>query len=413
MGEPSIDTLHDTYEEQLSAARFKAERDAARQEADKSLMDAMTWEMEAEGMADELVRMEVENKRLGHLVWRLQNRLARAHRREKALRKGMRMWREKAISGPVRTVSAYDLLPEDDLQALRWVREQGGLEALKAYTDCFSNLLRECHGYRDLAREYEKRIMPEGCKWPRYKGGRPVRFGDAGLDVHGKRRMVGGVKFTQGGFAFISDDRGRTWWANDRGPLEEPEIDPDKCVKRPAAIAADGELLEVGQTVWVAENGNRFHVVRLCDDGLVQGTLNGDLMKYLKPEQLTHQRPVLDADGVPVKVGDTVWLIGGGEPAEVAYTIEADASHPDEVVLKGYEDDWPVNADKLTHAKPEQDSHKKETCENCIYFALDPDTGHQGVCFASFTPPSKGMTGVYGYTYSHSAVCRKFEEGGE
>ena len=233
MGEPSIDSLHDPYEDQLGAARYKAERDQLRQRVDA----LEEWSDDVEDMCrdtfDELMDEMEKSKRLGRLVWRLQNRLARSHRREKQLRKGMRMWREKAIDKPQVTMSAYDLLPEEDLRALRWVREQGGLDVVATHAELFQQLRGERDELRELARDYEKRLMPEGCKWPSYESGEPVQFGDAGLDVYGKRRMVKGVKFTQGGFAFISDDKGRTWWANDRGPLEDAEIDPDKSVKRP------------------------------------------------------------------------------------------------------------------------------------------------------------------------------------
>lgn len=118
-------------------------------------------------------------------------------------------------------------------------------------------------------------------------------------------------------------------------------------VKRPAVLAADGQPLEVGQTVWVAENGNRFHVVWLCDDGLVQGTLNGDLMKYLKPEQLTHQRPVLDADGVPIRVGDEVYGTVEGGPF-----IVTEVSDKGSVFVDAFPDTG-MHGSMFTHTKPE------------------------------------------------------------
>ena len=110
MGEPSIDSLHDVYEKQLSAARYKAERDAAMQELQAMRERNIELWMES-GMANELVTCaEQKAERLGKLVWRLQNRLARSHRRERALRKGMRMWREKAIdNGKIATDAMFAL----------------------------------------------------------------------------------------------------------------------------------------------------------------------------------------------------------------------------------------------------------------------------------------------------------------
>lgn len=49
------------------------------------------------------------------------------------------------------TVSAYDLLSEDEREAIAWVREHGGLDAV------------------------EKRLMPEGMEWPTVDG-KPVDF---------------------------------------------------------------------------------------------------------------------------------------------------------------------------------------------------------------------------------------------
>ena len=189
------DMACDSYEEQLSAARYKAERDQLRQRVDA----LEEWSDEVEDMYryafNKLMDETRKSKRLGKLVWRLQNRLARSHRRERNLRKSMREWREKVIGAPVRTMSAYDLLPEEDLQTLRWVREQGGFEVVKTNAELFRLLKYERDKFRDLCRDYEKAIdkpqvtmsaydlLNEGERevlrmWPRYEDSEPVRFGD-------------------------------------------------------------------------------------------------------------------------------------------------------------------------------------------------------------------------------------------
>ena len=60
------------------------------------------------------------------------------------------------------TNSVYDLLPKEDLEALRWMRGQGGLDVVRMHAELFQQLKEERNGYRDLAREYEKRLMPDG-----------------------------------------------------------------------------------------------------------------------------------------------------------------------------------------------------------------------------------------------------------
>ena len=107
--------MHDPYDDQLRSARYKAERDQARQE------------------------------------------LAR-------------------LRGEATTTSAYDLLPEEDRDALRWVREHGGLDVLEAIWDNDVPLANgvisvlwpderpdDC-GNERVMDELCKRLMPEGME---------------------------------------------------------------------------------------------------------------------------------------------------------------------------------------------------------------------------------------------------------
>ena len=98
------------------------------------------------------------------------------------------------------SMSAYDLLPQEDREAIAWVRERGGLERVKAQRResmpraayerkkaGFLDHIAECeralgrrreiiselnHRASDLTREnaeLRKRAMPEGYEWPRYE----------------------------------------------------------------------------------------------------------------------------------------------------------------------------------------------------------------------------------------------------
>lgn len=241
MGEPSIDTLHDPYEDQLSAARYKAERDAAVQELQAMRERNIELWMES-GMANELATCaEQKAERLGKLVWRLQNRLARSHRREKALRKGMREWRERAISGPVRTVSAYDLLSEGEREVLRM--------------------------------------------WPRFKEtGEPVLFGDSFLDHHGDVRSVLSLELLQEGGFTLHTGQGTADWHSS-----------GERVKRPVP-AGDGKPLVEGQTVWRIDTGAEYWVKRgqtiTSDAVVIIMKTNCDCeSEIVKASQLTHTKP--------------------------------------------------------------------------------------------------------------------------
>lgn len=362
------DKMCDHYEDQLRAARYRAERDQARQE------------------------------------------LARLRDRSRDT-----------------TVSAYDLLPEEEREALRWVRGQGGLDSVKKLLGWVvghwsteqqldfdfwlsGRVMYELGFDEDMAdrdeveRRLRDRLMPEGCKWPRYESGEPVQFGDAGLDVYGKRRMVKGVKFTQGGFAFISDDKGRTWWANDRGPLEDIEIDPDKSVKRPAVAADDGDgccepgtyrCQEVaftcdscGHTVFVDKcmvdeirylrakgirtlncccgHGEKAEPFIIVNEGDECRMLNMGYERHVNKHGVTYFTPksacppkFIAADGEPLREGETVWGINGATYRVVrlrdgkVFARHVGGSFGAEVESVGGSGLYRLRADQLTHQRPD------------------------------------------------------------
>ena len=257
------------------------------------------------------------------------------------------------------SVSAYDLLSEEDREALWWVHSiDGGLDAASGrYREADYRRIELCSalcidsdtGWSDAMAEMLRRLMPEGYEWPRYESGEPVPIGGEFMGKDGKTYTAKQIQFIGKCFSLYDFCDRKPQFSGFYG----------ECVKRPAVLAADGEPLEVGQTVWLVDSFGKPNKEREVSEILRHDRdLSCTIIKFTDGYStdcgnVTHERPVPDADGVPIHEGDTVWFVGGSEPAEVAYTITADASHPDEVVLKGYEDDWPVNADKLTHAKPE------------------------------------------------------------
>lgn len=162
------------------------------------------------------------------------------------------------------------------------------------------------------------------------------------------------------------------------------EFDPYDCSGIPEegvpVLADDGEPLEVGQTVWNVNNGMEFTVSRLPNPGEYQAVevryRNGSSTSF-DPDQLTHQRPVLDADGVPIKKGDTVYLLTGewcgewpclgfhgGEELEVF--ADGEASHvPGSVQCRekkkgfGFRGTCHPQPSQLTHTKPEIDTWQR------------------------------------------------------
>ena len=262
--------LHNPFQDQVECARYRAERDMLAQAMERVANDIEHTFLGFEGAED-----------------------APAMRWARGLREAL-----GSLHAPARdaAMSARDLLPEEEREAIAWVRKQGGVDAVKArwreliiFADSVCNKAapkrRAACGLDGRAMgealdALEKRLMPEGMEWlveawPRFEDDAPLKFGDRGLDVHGRARSVEGVKFTQGGFVFVSDDMGDTWWANDRGPAEDPDIDLGKRVKRPAPKVLGADTHEVA-VKWRRGDG-------------------GESYEVIGAHTLTHERPEVDS----------------------------------------------------------------------------------------------------------------------
>lgn len=215
----------------------------------------------------------------------------------------------------------------------------------------------------DLLPEAERDILLR--MWPRYEDGALVDIADE-LD----KGMVNEISFLSVGWYITCTN----------GTICEPY---GTRVKRLAVLAADGEPLEVGQTVWTVDAGIKFEVHSIeCD--AVWGSLDGDRTDDgLDPKSLTHKRPVMDADGVPIHEGDTVYLLPGGycgdyplyyyKGGEEMVVKKLDPDHELKGVLKCASDGkcacFPLPC-QLTHTKPEppdtweriEEDAKKNVC---------------------------------------------------
>ncbi len=208
----------------------------------------------------------------------------------------------------------------DDLFAaqLRAAKAEGELAAIK---DGLRGLADESgiDGWgdeREIIDRLRPRLMPEGMEWPRYEDGEPVRLGDrVSVTVH--------------------DDHGdresefnvdcMTFYGNGArigGGNRSVKLLQGERVKRPApkAFDADGVEIRVGDTVWDKRGGYRLTVCGIYGDGSAVVCRYDDIGSS---EILTHGtwrtcnitsiRPAIGADGEPVKRGDTVWCIATDE----------------------------------------------------------------------------------------------------
>lgn len=336
-------------------------------------------------------------------------------------------------AGEVTTMSAYDLLPEEDRKAITWVREHGGLEAVKAsvhqgamehgcllkVAEMLGTSIYDSSDNADaLLEKLSERLMPEGMEWlldvwPRWSNGEYCRFGDWWTaDKYGDyepkqlRRLAfytpeqlreweqdegdnfgyewdfmrpsdttyrpdkaeppapkvldaDGVEIRVGDKLYDTETGcGRTVRAiNANGTIEFDGHDDRGwftwfLTHRAPVTAADGKPLREGETVWHVKTGREYVVV----EPSYGDTVVVRLAKYedaegeqYAPDQLTHERPVMDADGVPIKKGDTVYVAPFDDPL----TVRGFAA--DGRVLMDYhsDDSFGYRPERLTHAKPE------------------------------------------------------------
>ena len=121
----------------------------------------------------------------------------------------------------------------------------------------------------------------------------------------------------------------------------------------------DGEPVKVGDEVEFEGETMRVHLATFDADGWalwcsregIDGRLSGaygERVKRPAPE-------VLDADGVPIKVGDTVYFVDGDARALTVECIDANGGEPAvDLVYAGQILRWhSANPEKLTHERPD------------------------------------------------------------
>lgn len=247
----------------------------------------------------------------------------------------------------------------------------------------------------------DRRLMPDGIEWPMFEDDEPVRFGDGFLDHQGNVRSVLTIKMWQEGGFEIGTGQGTYDWhsAGERVRRPAPKVlDADgveirvgetvwdtetgcgRTVRavnnnetiefdgyanrgwfakffthRAPVLDADGTPLREGEHVYHVETGAELVVKELPKPGEYQAVVvfapPASHLTSFDPDQLTHERPVLDADGMSIHEGDTVWLTDGRGPWEVSRIVYADQLR----VICDDEENGHLNAypEQLTHTKPE------------------------------------------------------------
>lgn len=133
-------------------------------------------------------------------------------------------------------------------------------------------------------------------------------------------------------------------------------IDLERCA-RPASdyVGADSELFHALDTVWDVETHEEGTVDDIDKNGVhvhwVDTTI-GDC--YVDPGRLTHEMPLLAADGVPLKVFEPVFDTETGIAYVVAELPVPDICDKVRLYRCGAEDgfSWYFDASQLTHSQP-------------------------------------------------------------
>lgn len=350
------------------------------------------------------------------------------------------------------SMSAYDLLPEDEREAIAWVREHGGLDAVKTHwkrisyyadpvprsyaekriakrqrqideshaalrrrnariaelerqrNDAVSAQLAsdaalydlrrevrdvcEAHGIeppecdlRSLDEAMNRRLMPEGMEWllevwPKWSNGEYCKFGDWWTaDKYGDyepkqlRRLV-----------FYTPEQLREW-EQDEGDNFGYEWDfmrpsdttyrPDKAEPPvPKVLDADGVEIRVGDTVCGTRDMEPMRVVdtdyRECGFKRIKCEKEGEGFFFYYADELTHKLPILAADGKPLEVGQTVWDVESGTEYEVV-GIHADEDSPVRVMrTDGSHLAKAAKPSTLTHERPDSWERLEEDALNFV-----------------------------------------------
>ena len=255
--------------------------------------------------------------------------------------------------------------------------------ALRRRLDAIARLASENDALCLERAQMRPRLMPEGMEWPVFEDGEPVRIGsDFGYGVKLDSFEVTSILFTSEG-CFLEPDY--SWEANDYAL----RVKQGERVKRPApkVLDADGEEIELGDDLYSVEEMLKFHVSAIDrKSGRIATEAMFALDKWADPKMYTHRAPVLAADGMPLREGDTVWLndkglksklVDRGEPLKViAFDEKGNVGVLDrDGIDKGETNPWWFDSSCLTHEHPES------KCRDCQYWQKDPAANNMGVCW--------------------------------
>lgn len=199
--------------------------------------------------------------------------------------------------------------------------------------------------------ELKKRLAPGGCRPLLGADGSPIVPGGVYYgQSDGKRWRVDavGTLFAWAGLSKTARMRGE-------GPKR---LRPEWLSKEPPApkvLDADGVEIEPGDTVWTDYGDGPWTVTRITTAHARHVYGESDELGSLDmpPSTLTHRAPVIAADGKPLRKGETVWHRESGLKLTVESLPKIGYQSVELVADDGAGFDY--DPDLLTHKRPEID----------------------------------------------------------
>ena len=217
------------------------------------------------------------------------------------------------------------------------------------------DLERKCGERRERIRELERerdelrtRVMPEGMEWlveawPRFEDDAPVRFLDD-FERYGDENGVSAVTmYSDGSFALNC----RAYSKGEHVNRPAPKVFDTDGVE----IREKGDVWWICEGDDRGIHAERLRVETIGPNGLIEcSPYNGGTWVYLEPSELYVNKPVLAADGKPLHEGETAWDKDGTEWTIACIDIDF---LPDCVQVRGADRTSYVKPSQLTHERPD------------------------------------------------------------
>lgn len=257
---------------------------------------------------------------------------------------GCRTCRERVINDIADQIEREQA---DDHEISEWVRVHGGLEHVRDIWGEMVNLCATIGCEPDIVTDalealgectdiVNNRLMPPGTEWPKVDS-KKVDFTTSYGPSLGVLEAV--EIYNNGACNVMSHD----------GIVKSVS---DIHIAKQDHIGADGLHIHDDETVYLVDgNGEPLYVIDTKADGyqtVIVRNPSGHVNNY-DAQRLTHTKPAIGADGLPIKKGETVYYTLNG----IEFTVENTTDDKEAVWASNLLGNFFLDCCTLTHTKPE------------------------------------------------------------